>query len=556
MKPNYPEGKVPYITGVDSLLAVKQEDLAEAIRRFEVLESLIDVRRTEKQIEEAATQLGLERSQVYEMLAALKRDRRPMALLPKKPGRKPGVTPLPPRTEEIVRETFDAALRRKENLSFAVIRDAVRAACYAKSLKAPGEKYLRKRLNNIPQIDKAAIKHGKTAANRLVGPKMGHHLVDAPLEQVQIDHTRLDLIVVDSVSNTEIGRPWLTLVIDVYSRAILAFHLSLEAPNSKTLGLVLSMAIWPKKAFLEDRGIQDVEWPMHGLMREIFVDNGADMRSQAFERGCLAHSIKLSFRKDIHAGGIIERLVGTITRRVHTLPGTTGSDTRFRRTYDSQKQAFLTIWDAERWLVYEIQRYHNVVHSSLRVTPQQKWLQGIRESRIKPDRLGTISQRQFFIGFLPFETRKVHPDGVALFGERYVGDVLASRVGENVEVRYNPADHRCVYIRDQSGTVYSAGNVDPTLIQQPRSFEELRRARRARMQLAEPTGKSAELDAVIEQEKIVQKSRQIRRQAESRRRHAAEHLPMRQSAPKLPVAHAGRQGIDFIEPIQLLEMLK
>ncbi|ELP2628267.1 hypothetical protein R1U59_005542, partial [Klebsiella pneumoniae] len=39
--------------------------------------------------------------------------------------------------------------------------------------------------------------------------------VTAPLEQVQIDHTVIDLIVVDDRDRQPIGRPYLTLAIDV-----------------------------------------------------------------------------------------------------------------------------------------------------------------------------------------------------------------------------------------------------------------------------------------------------------------------------------------------------
>jgi len=38
------------------------------------------------------------------------------------------------------------------------------------------------------------------------------------LEQLQIDHTGIDLIVVDERERQPIGRPCLTVAIDVYSR--------------------------------------------------------------------------------------------------------------------------------------------------------------------------------------------------------------------------------------------------------------------------------------------------------------------------------------------------
>jgi putative transposase len=43
---------------------------------------------------------------------------------------------------------------------------------------------------------------------------------DFPLDVVQIDHTLVDVIVVDSEHRQSIGRPWLTLAVDVASRAV------------------------------------------------------------------------------------------------------------------------------------------------------------------------------------------------------------------------------------------------------------------------------------------------------------------------------------------------
>ena len=39
--------------------------------------------------------------------------------------------------------------------------------------------------------------------------------MNEPLELMQIDHTLADVIVVDEIDREPIGRPWLTLAIDV-----------------------------------------------------------------------------------------------------------------------------------------------------------------------------------------------------------------------------------------------------------------------------------------------------------------------------------------------------
>ena len=53
-----------------------------------------------------------------------------------------------------------------------------------------------------------------------------------PLEVMQIDHTPVDVVIVDERQRLPIGRPWLTLAIDVASRVVLGLSVSLEAPSS------------------------------------------------------------------------------------------------------------------------------------------------------------------------------------------------------------------------------------------------------------------------------------------------------------------------------------
>ncbi len=50
---------------------------------------------------------------------------------------------------------------------------------------------------------------------------------------LQVDHTPVDLLVVDETWRKPVGRPWLTLAIDVHSRCITGLHLSFEGPIRK-----------------------------------------------------------------------------------------------------------------------------------------------------------------------------------------------------------------------------------------------------------------------------------------------------------------------------------
>ena len=74
-----------------------------------------------------------------------------------------------------------------------------------------------------------------------------------PLEVVQIDHTPIDVLVVDEWERQPLGRPWLTLAIDVASRFVTGFQISLDRPSSLTVALALTQAVLPKEGWLSDR---------------------------------------------------------------------------------------------------------------------------------------------------------------------------------------------------------------------------------------------------------------------------------------------------------------
>jgi putative transposase len=70
------------------------------------------------------------------------------------------------------------------------------------------------------------------------------------MDILQIDHTLMDVEVVDREQRRSIGRPWLTLAIDVASRAVAGFSISLESPSALSVSLVLSHAVLPKAGWL------------------------------------------------------------------------------------------------------------------------------------------------------------------------------------------------------------------------------------------------------------------------------------------------------------------
>jgi putative transposase len=61
----------------------------------------------------------------------------------------------------------------------------------------------------------------------------------------QADHTPLDILLIRP--DGEFAKPWLTVVIDDYSRAIAGYFLSFEDPSALHSSLALRQAIWRKE---------------------------------------------------------------------------------------------------------------------------------------------------------------------------------------------------------------------------------------------------------------------------------------------------------------------
>jgi putative transposase len=174
------------------------------------------------------------------------------------------------------------------------------------------------------------------------------------LELIQMDHTLADVIIVDSQHRRPIGRPWLSLAIDVATRSVLGCHVALDAPSALAVALCLEHACLPKNQSSVMRS--DAPWPMFGLPREILVDNGPEFHGAALVRGCREYGITLSHRpvRQPHFGGHIERLIGTMMGRVHLLPGTTDASPEALGGYDSERTAVMTLSGFAHWLCLEI----------------------------------------------------------------------------------------------------------------------------------------------------------------------------------------------------------
>ncbi|MGU5121566.1 transposase family protein, partial [Escherichia coli] len=115
----------------------------------------------------------------------------------------------------------------------------VTQVCKAQKLRVPARNTVALRIASLDPRKVIRRREGQDAARDLQGVGGEPPAVTAPPEQVQIDHTVIDLIVVDDRDRQPIGRPYLTLAIDVFTRCVLGMVVTLEAPSAVSVGLCL-----------------------------------------------------------------------------------------------------------------------------------------------------------------------------------------------------------------------------------------------------------------------------------------------------------------------------
>ncbi|GAB3038684.1 DDE-type integrase/transposase/recombinase [Oleiagrimonas citrea] len=400
--------------------------------------------------DELAKRFGIGKRQLMRQLEKYRPMRRTSALVRQRAGRPLGLRLLAPEIERIIQHVIRKYYAVREPVSKAEVCERSRLICRKLGLPQPDPKTINTRIKDHDAADLAYKQSGSKAARQRFQARPGKFVADSVLGVVQIDHTLADiLLVADDDPTCVIGRPWLTLAIDVATRAVVGYYLSMHAPSAVSVAMCVAHLILPKS----ENDLEPDLWPMHGLPTCILVDNGKDLRSTAFQRGCEQYGIELKWRpvRTPHYGAHIERLMGTFMRRVHTLPGTTFSNAKQRGDYPSESKACLTLSDFRAWLVEQIcHGYHVRRHRGIGMPPLVAWERAFTSedgNSIQPP--APIDNKALRRDFYPFVYRRMQRTGVHFKRSRYWHPDLALLVHPEcqVQVHYHPEDSSRVWVR-------------------------------------------------------------------------------------------------------------
>ncbi len=237
----------------------------------------------------------------------------------------------------------------------------------------------------------------------------------------QADHCLLDLWLLDDQGQP--ARPWLTIILDDYSRVVAGYRVSFQAPSAFTTALVLRQAIWRKG---------DPQWHVCGIPAIFYTDHGSDFTSRHLEQVAADLNMVLVFS---HPGaprgrGRIERFFLTINQRfLCSVPGYAPPEsppvtpTLTLAAFEAQFHSFL------------LETYHREPHSVTGIPPQTGWEAG----GFLPQLPETLEELDLLL-LTVAKTRRVQQDGIRFEGLRYSDLTLAAYIGEDVTIRYDPRD--------------------------------------------------------------------------------------------------------------------
>ena len=437
---------------------------AEAARRRDLLAALAGrPARTKADVDAVAHELGIKRRRVWTLLRQTAAGDCDIAAFLPRPG-KPRTKRLSAGIETIIAQAIDQHYAQANRPSIARLHKEVAERCKIAGVRSASYRAVAARVRDRDQAWLVRRREGPKAARALRLLTGAHPGAGAPWERVQTDSTPCDIRLVRETDRTVVGRPTVTFAIDLYSRVVLGFSVSLEAASTITVATCLAHACLPKEDWLARRDLTGIHWPVYGRPGTLEYDQGPENVACGIQRGLRRYGIAAKIRATGHPEqhGTIERLIGTMMQAVHALRGTTFSNINERGESEPDKRACLSLPELERVLALTIDSYNHTTHTSIGERPMDRYLAYYRRpdlpdaERIPP----RLPAERLLLDFLPYEARALTRSGIRLFRVDYSSvDLLPLWRRDNQRrvariVVYDPRSLARVWVLDESTDDY------------------------------------------------------------------------------------------------------
>jgi putative transposase len=288
----------------------------------------------------------------------------------------------------------------------------------------------------------------------------------------QIDSTIGDVELVSSLDHsTNVGRPTLYIITDVFSRCIAGFSLSLDDASFQQAALAVENACENKAMFCASYGIeiQPEEWPCHGLPECILADRG-ELKGPIAENIVSGLGIRLDntppYRADLK--GIVESTFRLGNQRLfHFLPGGVrkalergDKNPRLEARLDIlqlRKLVILWILEHNRRRLRDYPASQFQIADGVELSPNSLWAWGIenRTGILKAMSPETVRTQLLPSGEAGITPRGIHFRKAFYTCPRAIAEQWFTRAREGkaqkVKVIYDPRDANILYLRTATG---------------------------------------------------------------------------------------------------------
>lgn len=430
---------------------------------------------------------------------------------------------------EVVNEVYLTKERVTKQGTYEALMHRIREYnhLHIDNIPIPSRSTVYRMINELDDYTVVAERHGIKEAEKVYRISGKGVSTGFPLERVEIDHTPLDIMVIDEVLGLTIGRPYLTCILDSHTRMPLALEIDFEPPSELSVMRALRQAIWPKQILLEQYTDINKDWPAYGIPSLLVCDNGLEFHSKQLRRVCGELNIELMFcpKHKPYYKGRVERFLGTLNRQVsQRIKGTTFSNISERGDYNSVEEATITLKEL-RGLIYfwAVEIYMQTKHRSINATPHQKWLKGLE--RFEP--LLPSSRDHFDLICAKEYKRKLSHEGILFKHLFYNSEALRTmRIlygnRAKVNIRVNTENLEKIWVHDpDSDTFIEVPCIDEDYVKNLSLFQHtmILKERRAQaimsgeeeQNLAEAKEKLRQSIQALSKEKKIKKRSQVAR---------------------------------------------
>ena len=271
------------------------------------------------------------------------------------------------------------------------------------------------------------------------------------LNQVEVDHSFINMFVREDVSGRLLGRPWITAIRDRKTKVILGLHVSFLPPSWMTLSRAIAHAIWPKdlSSYPELR----FGWDFHGVFDWLVTDRGVEFLGDGLRSSGRIIGFEIG-----NLRGFSPWLKGGLERWFRTMKGGIfsyregTSAWRVLKHFDGRASTRMTYSELKSELIkWVVEEYHPKTHGSIGMSPADRW--GMEVSSHGPPRpVGDFQDLRRL--FCRLERRTIQSFGIEIDGLVFNSPVLEELrgrrgvTGEKWDIMVDPFDLRSVFLID------------------------------------------------------------------------------------------------------------